>query len=238
VCPATVTAITTAEAAVLDSRRRPTVNLAVVVEQDPLVACCLVKATLHASTAYSGHPGTDANAAAVARLQHASITCFAAILAVPVLTDAVLNTLAARAASAQREAAPTAVGATTAAGALPAAAGQPAAAPVAAAPYAHGSSYCSRLEQKLFCVLVAALKYSQASIALQGPSTAALGPYFNAMALLCVCSSAAIRMLGNVNGPHHTLVDDTTSASARPVAAAAAVVELRTGGLSSLSGSM
>ena len=235
-CPATVTAITTAEAAVSDSRRRPTVNLPVVVEQNPLVACCLVEATLHASTAYSGPPGTDANAAAaaVARLQHASITCFAATLAVPVLTDAVLNTLAARAASAQREAAPTAVGATTAAGALPAAAGQQAAAPVVAAPYAHGSSYCSRLEQKLFCVLVAALKYSQASIALQGPSTAALGPYFNAMALLCVCSSAAIRMLGNVNGPQHTLGDDTTSASARPVAAAAAVVELQARGFEQL----
>jgi hypothetical protein len=77
--------------------------------------------------------------------------------------------------------------------------------------------------------LIAALKYVQASAALQGPAAAALGPYFNAMALICVCSSAAIRMLGAVGGSHHTLGDDTMPASARPVAAAA-VTELRAGG--------
>jgi hypothetical protein len=54
VCPATAPAIPTA-IAVPDGQRRPTLDLAAVVEQSPLLACSLIEAALHAATAYSAH---------------------------------------------------------------------------------------------------------------------------------------------------------------------------------------
>jgi hypothetical protein len=54
------------------------------------------------------------------------------------------------------------------------------------------------LEQKLHCTLVAALKYVQASAALQGSAEAAMHTYYNATELLCACSSAVnSRMLAS-----------------------------------------
>jgi hypothetical protein len=76
--------------------------------------------------------------------------------------------------------------------------------------------------------LIAALKYVQVSAALQGSAAATLASYYNAVWLLCACSSAAIKMLGN--GAHLTLCNDTmpSLSSALHVAAAAASVQLRT----------
>jgi hypothetical protein len=49
----------------------------------------------------------------------------------------------------------------------------------------------------LYCTLVAALKYVQASAAMQGPAEAAMHTFYNATELLCACGSAVSRMLGS-----------------------------------------
>lgn len=206
-----------------DGHRRPTLNWAAVVEQSPLLACSLAEAALHAATAYSGARSSNAAAAAAGRLKHASSTCFAATVAVPILADAVYTVLAARAA-APTAAADTAIEAAEGGHTVADTAGGFERA-AAAAQHAHGSN---RLEQKLFCVLVAALKYAQVSAALQGSAAATLGSYYNAVWLLCVCSSAAIKMLGN--DAHLILCNDTLPlmSSVLPVAAAAPNAQLRT----------
>ena len=203
---ATTTAGPSTCTAVLDSHRTPTIDLAAVMKQNPLLACSVLEAALHASADYSGPPGAAVNeAAAVAyRLTHASATCCAAAVAIPVLADATCDTIVVRsAAAAQHEASPAAAGATTP---TDAEGGQQTA---AAAAHAHGNS---KLEQKLACVLVAALKFTQASATLQGSAEATLRSNYNVRSLLCACSSAVFRILGSRS--HLTLCDDSMSASA------------------------
>ena len=105
------------------------------------------------------------------RLDHASTTCIGAVDAIPFLAYAVLIAASGAAAAGvaatdQRECDR---GAATATAAGETAGIQQAAA--AAAPNAHGSRM---LEQKLSCTLVAALRYVQASAALEGSAEAAM----------------------------------------------------------------
>ena len=181
-------------------------------KQNPLLACCVIEAALHASADYRGPPGVivDAAGAAVGRLDHASTTCMAAAVAVPILADAIAaqtaaaGAAAARAAVDQYEARRAAAagaaadryeaGRAAAKAAIQTAGSQLTAAAAAgpAAPHAHGSN---RAEKKLYCTLVAALKYVQASAALQGPAEAVMHTFYNATELLCACSSAVTMML-------------------------------------------
>jgi hypothetical protein len=137
-------------------------------------------------------------------MQHASTTCYAAAVALPVMAEVI----AARVATAGYYALPQHVAGSAAAATASAAAGgqQAATAPAAAAAAAAGASSdtSTKLEQKMFCLLVAAVKYSRVCAALTksagsvGGARAVLGCYYNSMTLLCASSSAAIAMLGPV----------------------------------------
>lgn len=145
----------------------PTINLAAVVEHNPLLACTIVEAALHAVPAYNGDRP----------ICTAGDTCWTASIAVDFLAEA----------TAARDAA------------IQVAGGRQAASQ-------GSSSSSSRLEQQLFCLLVAALKYAQVSTALTLALTcsaraAGLGSlqiYNNRCALVIASSSAALRVLGDL----------------------------------------
>jgi hypothetical protein len=91
------------------------------------------------------------------------------------------------AAPAQQEGEQSPSGATTAA-----VGDQLAAAAAAASPLVHGSK---RLQQQLYCMLVAALKYTQASAALQGSAQPGMHTFYTACRLLIACRLVTFRML-------------------------------------------
>lgn len=137
-----------------------TADLSSVVQQNPMLACSILEAALHVAPAYHGPPSAVFNSNY--KVNYASNTCFAAAVVMPILAEAA----AARLAAAPQQATGSAAAATAAS---QAAGIQQTAAPAAAAA-AGISSNCSKLEQKLFCMLMAALKYVQYSAALSTPA--------------------------------------------------------------------
>lgn len=134
-----------------------TADLSSVVQQNPMLACSILEAALHVAPAYHGPPSAVFNSNY--KVNYASNTCFAAAVVMPILAEAA----AARLAAAPQQATGSAAAAT--------AASKAAGIQQAAAPAAAGiSSNCSKLEQKLFCMLMAALKYVQCSAALSTPN--------------------------------------------------------------------
>lgn len=145
--------------AVPDRRHGPTINLAAVVEQNPLLAVSVAESALRVWPAYSGPPAAGAAAALTScdRMQHASTTSYAAAVALPVLA----KVIAARVAPPGYCASPQHVASSAAAATARAAACGPQAATAPAAAAGASSDTTSKLEQKMFCLLLAAVKYAQ-----------------------------------------------------------------------------
>ena len=165
--------------AVSDQQPGPTVNLAAVVEHNPLLAVSVMEAALHVLPDYNGRAF-----AAVTnrdRMENAGATCLDAVVALPILAEVI----AARVEAAGEHTTSPTAGTT--------ARGQRA---VAGA----SSIDSTQLEQKMFCMLVAALKYVQYSAGLTraaGPMESAVaGCYFHSATLLCAVNRAAVRALG------------------------------------------
>jgi hypothetical protein len=173
-CPAV------AAAAESDEPADITVNLEAVAQQNPLLACSVLEAALHVAPDYNGAPGMAAGFSSSDAMQQARKTCCAAAYALPILAEVTAAVASQHAAAA------------AAMGAAPAkTAGQGAPGP---------GSDSSVLQQKLFSLLVAAVKYARFGAALT-PATghldpAVLGSYYNSIALLGAISNAAFKFLG------------------------------------------
>jgi hypothetical protein len=85
-----------------DSQLGSTVDLAVVLERNPLLACSVMEAVLHLSPDYKGQPSAVVGAACNNHdnMQHASTTCIQATTALPHLAKATVAASAAAAAGA------------------------------------------------------------------------------------------------------------------------------------------
>jgi hypothetical protein len=148
-----------------------------------MLACSVLEAALHVAPAYRGPP--TASFSSRQQVDYASSTCFAVGAIMPILAEAA----AAKVVPAPQQALGSVAAAVTA---IEGPGGQQTAAGVI-------SSDSSKLEQRLFCLLVAAVKYVQYTAALSRPSGSPgvleLSSHFNSMLLLCASSSAAYQAL-------------------------------------------
>ena len=155
-------------------------------QQNPLLACSVLEAALHVAPDYKLTLAADFSSSD--GMLQASATCCAAASALPILAEVIAD-----AASQHADAPAAALEAL-----LAEVTAGPGAAAAAAAP--GPSSDSSKLEQKFFCLLVAAVKYAMFCATLTPPAGplehAVLELYYNSITLLGASINAVFTFLG------------------------------------------